>query len=59
MDFGAKSQIARIVGAERIAVHNQDPTAVQVEHFFFRQQRHPADACEALANEKVAVAVPK
>jgi hypothetical protein len=25
VDFGAKRQIARIVGAERVAVHNQDP----------------------------------
>lgn len=59
MDFGTKSQIARIVGAQRIAVHDQDPTAIQIEHVFFRQQPHPAGACEALAHEKVAVAVNK
>jgi hypothetical protein len=57
VDFRAKRQITSIVGAEGVAVHNQHVATVEVEHLFFRQQRHAAFAGKALANEKIAVAV--
>jgi hypothetical protein len=57
VNFGAKRLIAGIVRAERIAVHNQQPAAIEVEHLFFRQQRHAAFAGVALAEQKITVAV--
>ena len=57
VDFGAKRQVAGIVGAERVAVHDQDLAAVEVEHLFFRQQRHAAFTGVALADQEITVAV--
>jgi hypothetical protein len=58
VDFRAKRQIARIVGAEGVAVHNQHLAPVEVEKLLpaagssrFRGQ--------SAADEKVAVAVKK
>jgi hypothetical protein len=57
VDFGAKRQVAGIVGAERVAVHDQNPAAIEVEHLLFRQQRHAAFAGVALADQEITVAV--
>ncbi len=57
VDFGAKRQVAGIVGAERVAVHDQHLAAVEVEHLLFRQQLHAAFAGEALADQEITVAV--
>ena len=38
-------------------MHNQDFTAIEVQSLFFGEQDHPALAGEALADEKIAVAV--
>ena len=57
MDFRAKRQIALVIGAQRVAMHNQDVTAIEVQSLFFGEQDHPALTGEALADEKIAVAV--
>lgn len=57
MDFGAKRQIALVIGAQRVAMHDQDFTAIEVQSLFFGEQDHPALAGKALANEKIAVAM--
>ncbi len=57
VNFRAKRQIACIVGAEGVAVHNQHLAPVEVEKLLFRQQGHRAFVGKALADEKVAVAV--
>ena len=57
MDFGAKRQIAWVIGAQRVAMHNQHFTAIEVQSLFFGEQEHPALAGKALADEKIAVAV--
>ena len=54
--FTAELLIGLIVGAQGVAVQDQDPAAVQLQHFLFRQQLH-AGAGEALAEQKIAVAV--
>ncbi len=59
MHFGTKAQITRIVRAERIAVHDQQPMAIERQYLFFRQQRHAAGARKASANQEVAVAMNK
>ena len=59
MHFGAKALIARIVGAERIAVQDQHAMAVAGQHLLFRQQRHTAGAAVSLAEQEIAVAVNK
>ena len=59
VDFRAKRQIARVVGAEGVAVHNQHFASVEVEKLLFRQQGHGAFAGKALTDEKIAVAVEK
>jgi hypothetical protein len=57
VDFGAKRLVAGIVGAERVAVHDQHLAAIEVEHLFFRQQRHAAFTGVALAEQEITVAV--
>ncbi len=59
MHFGPKTQVTRIVGTERIAVHDQQPMAVERQHLLFRQQRHAASLREASANQEVAIAMDK
>ncbi len=59
MDLGTKRLVARVVGAQGIAVHNQHPATVEVEYHLFRQQRHAALASEALAQQEITVAVNK
>ena len=55
--FTAELLIGAIVGAQGVAVQDQDPAAVQLQHFLFRQQLHAAGAGEAFAEQKIAVAV--
>ena len=57
VDFGAKRQIALVIGAQRVAMHDQDFTAIEVQSLFFGEQDHPALAGKALADEKIAVAM--
>lgn len=57
MDFGAKRQIALVIGAQCVAMHDQDFTAIEVQSLFFGEQDHPALAGKALADEKIAVAM--
>lgn len=57
MNFGAKRRVAGIVSAERVAVHDQNIAAIEVEHLLFRQQRHTALAGVALADQEITVAV--
>ena len=57
MDFGAKRQIALVIGTQRVAMHDQDFTAIEVQSLFFGEQDHPALAGKALADEKIAVAM--
>ena len=53
--FTAELLIGLIVGAQGVAVQDQDPAAVQLQHFLFRQQLRWRG--EALAEQKIAVAV--
>ena len=57
MHFGAKRLITGIVGAQRVAMHNQDASSVEIQHLLFRQQLHTAFAGEATAKQEIAVAV--
>ncbi len=55
--FGTKAQITRIVGAERITVHDEQPMAVERQYLLFRQQRHAACARKASANQEIPIAM--
>gem|GEM_PF-3064044 len=55
VNFRAKRQIACIVGAEGVAVHNQHFAPVEVEKLLFRQQGHRAFVGKALADENYRI----
>ena len=57
MHFGAKGLVARIISTERVAVHNQHLTPIQLKHFFLREKLHTAFAGKAFTEQKIAVAV--
>ena len=53
----AQALVGMIVGAQRVAVHEQYALAVQVDHGAVGEQRRAGLAAEALADQEVAVAV--